>query len=705
MRRRSAGSPSRLAFLATLLALTSANAAEEAGVSTEGEDWETGRTLESVIVTATRIEQSVLDVAEAVSVIGAEDIERRAPELLAEMLRGVPGAFFQQTTPGQGIPIIRGLKGSQVLHLVDGMRLNNAFFRDAPNQYLALVDAYAVERTEVVRGSAPSLYGADAMGGVVQVLTREPRFDSDAWTGEGRLYGAYNSADSSLVGRAEAAAGKGGTALSGGLTWQDHGNRRSGGGEVIRPSGYRSEAADIKFIQDLGERAELLLSAQYVEQPSTPRIDELVPGFGQDTPSSSVYEFMPNRREFLHARYRLDGQSPWFDRFEAHVARQVITDDRLTQDYGADAVTREFNESELDGLTLQFNTPWSGFGGADSELVWGFEYYADEVASSRFRSPMPGSPQIGVQARFPDGSTMDSAAAYVSNHWSWERLSIDAGLRYSRFEIFLPAGAELAATRLEPDDLTGDLHFGYELAPGARLVANMGRGFRPPNVFDLGTLGSRPGNRFNVPNPDLQPETVWSYDLGFKLSSSRWQAELFAWYADYRDKISSRLTGEVTPEGRLVVRSDNLNEASLYGLESGLRYLAGDDFEWYGVVNYTRGDETDPDGSTAPADRIPPLNGRLGLVWRANERLRLEPYLDFASSQDRLSPRDEEDPRIDPQGTAGWGTLNLLLSWQLTEQAHAGLKLQNLGDKNYREHGSGIDAAGRNLGMWFNLLF
>lgn len=705
MRRASAGLASRLALLAILLSLTSATAAEDAGANTGEDAWEAGRTLETVIVTATRIEQSVLDVAAAVSVIGAEDIERLAPELLADMLRGVPGAFVQQTTPGQGIPIIRGLKGSQVLHLVDGMRLNNAFFRDAPNQYLGLVDAYAVERTEVVRGSASSLYGADAMGGVVQVLTREPRFDTDSWSVEGRLYGAYNSADSSLVGRAEAAAGKTGTAISGGVTWQDHGNRRTGGGEVIRPSGYRSEAADLKFSQDLGERAELMLSAQYAEQPSTPRIDELLPGFGRDTPSSSVYEFMPNRREFLHARYRLDADSPWFERFEAHLARQVISDDRLTQDYGADAVTREFNESELDGLTLQFNTPWGGAGGADSELVWGFEYYADEVASSRFRSPFAGAPAVAVQARFPDGSTMDSAAVYASNHWGWERLSVDAGLRYSRFEIFLPAGAETAATRLEPDDLTGDLHFGYELAPGARLVANMGRGFRPPNVFDLGTLGSRPGNRFNVPNPDLQPETVWSYDLGFKLFSSRWQAEAFAWYADYRDKISSRLTGEVTPEGRLVVRSDNLSEASLYGLESGLRYLLSDAVEFYGVVNYTRGDETDPDGSTAPADRIPPLNGRLGLVWQANERLRLEPYLDFASGQDRLSPRDEEDPRINPLGTPGWGTLNLLLGWQLTEQAHAGLKLQNLGDKNYREHGSGIDAAGRNVGLWLNLLF
>jgi outer membrane receptor protein involved in Fe transport len=300
---------------------------------------------------------------------------------------------------------------------------------------------------------------------------------------------------------------------------------------------------------------------------------------------------------------------------------------------------------------------------------------------------------------------MDSMALYASNHWSWDRFAVDAGLRYSRFEIYLPATAEVEAVRLNPTDLTGDLHLAYELAPGMNLMANLGRGFRPPNVFDLGTVGSRPGNRFNVPNPALQPESVWSYDLGFKFSRGRWQAEAFAWYADYRDKISSRPTGEVSPEGRLIVRSDNLNEARLYGFESGLRFLARANLELYAVVNFTRGDETEPDGSNAPADRIPPLNGRLGLAWRPVERWRLEPYIDFAGPQDRLSPRDQEDPRIDPEGSAGWVSLNLLASWQATDTAAVGLKLQNLSDRSYREHGSGIDAAGRNLGAWVSLAF
>jgi len=122
------------------------------------------------------------------------------------------------------------------------------------------------------------------------------------------------------------------------------------------------------------------------------------------------------------------------------------------------------------------------------------------------------------------------------------------------------------------------------------------------------------------------------------------------------------------------------------------------------VVNYTHGKESDDD-VTVPADRIPPLNGRLGLVYQASDRLRFEPYLDFASRQDRLSPRDVADPRINPFGTTGWGTINLLASWQARQNLELGLRLQNLGDKDYREHGSGIDAPGRNLGIWLNVTF
>lgn len=659
-------------------------------------------TLEHVQVTATRTNKRDIDIAAAVTAIDEKAILELAPDVIAEMLRGQPGAFFQQTTPGQGIPIIRGLKGSQVLHLVDSMRLNNAFFRNAPNQYLGLVDSYAASRMEVVRGSQGTLYGADAMGGVLNILTPEPGFDETHWQQETRLYGSYDSVDNGWVLNARTEGGKQGWGFTGGATYQDHSSRTSGSGEKLVPSAYKSKAADLKFVIDSSERSSLMLAAQVMEQPSTPRYDELVPGYGQDEPSSEQYLFKPNRRGFLHARFRYDGQSDWFDQFEAHLARQVITDDRLTQDYGSPVVVTEHNRSTLDGLTLQFNSNFE----SGISLVWGAEYYTDEVDSNRFRQTEGSDSKTEVRGRFPDGSSMDSTAVYFSGEWiSTDRFNLNAGLRYSWFDIKLPAGENHDEVNLQPSHLTGDVHAVYQLNPGLKLVANLGHGFRPPNIFDLAALGPRPGNRFNIVNTDLGPETVWSYDLGLKVESDVLEFEVFAFYLDYSDKITSVFTGDTTEDGRFIVRSENRNQVEIYGLEAGLNWAVMDDFRLFAVFNYTHGEEEDDNDLTFPADRIPPFNGQLGLEYFFNDDWRIEPYFMFAGRQDRLSPRDVRDPRINPLGTSSWATLNIILDWQATTALQLGLRLENLADKAYREHASGIDAAGRNIGLWVNYNF
>ncbi len=658
--------------------------------------------LEHVQVTATRTNKRDIDISAAVTVIEEDMVLKLAPDVIAEMLRGQPGAFFQQTTPGQGIPIIRGLKGSQVLHLVDGMRLNNAFFRNAPNQYLGLVDSYASDRMEVVRGSQGTLYGADAMGGVVNILTPEPDFNEAQWQQETRLYGSYDSVDDGWVLNARTTGGKQGWGFTGGATYQDHSSRTSGTGEKLVPSAYKSKAADLKFVIDSSERTSLMLAAQVMEQPSTPRYDEMVPGFGQQEPSSEQYLFKPNRRSFIHARFRYDGQSNWFDQVEAHLARQVITDDRLTQDYSSPVIVTEHNRSTLDGVTLQFNSNFD----SGISLVWGAEYYTDEVDSRRFRQLEDEDSRTEARSRFPDGSSMDSSAVYFSGEWlNTDKLNLNAGLRYSWFDISLPANENYEDVRLKPSALTGDIHAVYALNPGFKLVANLGHGFRPPNIFDLSALGPRPGNRFNIANTDLDPETVWSYDLGFKAESDSLELEVFAFYLDYSDKITSVFTGDTTEDGRFIVRSENRNQVKIYGLEAGLQWALSDDLRLFAVVNYTHGEESDEMNTSFPADRIPPINGQLGVEYFFNENWRIEPYVMFAGNQDRLSPRDVGDPRINPLGTTGWGTLNVLLDWQATESLQLGLRLENLGDKAYREHASGIDAAGRNIGLWVNYSF
>jgi outer membrane receptor protein involved in Fe transport len=659
-------------------------------------------TLEHVQVTATRSNKRDIDISAAVTAIDEETILKLAPDVIAEVLRGQPGAFFQQTTPGQGIPIIRGLKGSQVLHLVDGMRLNNAFFRNAPNQYLGLVDSFAAERMEVVRGSQGTLYGADAMGGVLNILTPEPDFNDAAWQQESRVYGSYDSVDNGWIFNARTNGGNDAWGFTGGASYQDHSSRKSGNGEKLVPSDYTSKAADLKFVIDTSERSSLMLAAQVMEQPSTPRYDEMVPGYGQDEPSSEQYLFEPNRRGFIHARFRYDGQSEWFDQFEAHLARQTITDDRLTQDFGSPLITTEHNRSTLDGLTMQFNSSFD----SGISLVWGAEYYTDSVDSQRYRQTEESDTKTEVRSRFPDNSSMDSAAVYFSGEWiNTDKFNLNAGLRYSWFDIRLPANDNYENVKLTPSHLTGDIHAVYELNPGLKIVGNLGHGFRPPNIFDLAALGPRPGNRFNIANTDLGPETVWSYDLGIKAESDSLEFEVFAFYLDYSDKITSVFTGDVTEDGRFVVRSENRNNVEIYGLESGLYWAVMEDLRLFAVVNYTHGKEQGDSELSFPADRIPPLNAQLGMEYYFNNGWRIEPYLIFAARQDRLSPRDVGDPRINPMGTESWATLNLLLDWQATDMLQLGLRLENLADRAYREHGSGIDAPGRNIGLWVNFKF
>ncbi len=657
--------------------------------------------LDAMQVTATRDAQLVQDVAPAVTVVGDQELLRENPQVLAEALRGQVGTWFQQTTPGQGTPVVRGLKGSQLLNLVDGMRLNNAFFRSAPNQYLALVDPYATARLEVVRGASPSLYGSDAMGGVIQVLTEEPHLAGTRWAMQSKVHAMGDYADRARVLRLQSEAGRKGLGFIGGVTWQDYGNRKTADG-TVSPTGYDARAADLKLLADIAERSELMLSVQYANQPNTPRIDELVTGFGEDQPSSEIYEFRPNRRLFYHGRYRWVAADGWLEQVEIHLARQVIIDDRRSREFDSDITLREDNKSTLDGLTVQAN--WSP--ASALSVITGAEFYADTIDSRRTATDSATGVGTTVPGRFPDHSTLDSASAYlVADLAVSPRLSFGAGARYSRFDIKLPQALDGANVRLKPDDLTGDVHAAWRWTPTINLVTNLGRGFRAPNIFDLGALGPRPGNRFNVPAEDLNPETVISVDLGLKIDKRRWQAELFVFHLDYDDKITSVSTGETTADGRDIVTSVNANKVRLAGVEAGGRFELSDRLQLYGVLNYTRGKEREPDGSDNPADRVPPLNGKLGLVYTGLPNVRVEPYLLFADDQGRLSPRDEQDPRIDPDGTPGWGTANIDLAWYPNNNLELGLRAENLLDNSYREHGSGIDAPGINLALRANWIF
>jgi outer membrane receptor for ferrienterochelin and colicin len=174
-------------------------------------------------------------------------------------------------------------------------------------------------------------------------------------------------------------------------------------------------------------------------------------------------------------------------------------------------------------------------------------------------------------------------------------------------------------------------------------------------------------------------------------------AELFGFFLHVDDKIEAIPTGETLPDGRMVVRSENVNEVDFAGIESGASWTPAADLEVYGSLNYTWGEEELDDGHTTPGDRVPPVNGQVELWWQPLSRIWLEPFLRLAGKQDRLSDRDKTDPRVNPQGTSSWLTVNTRVGVELNEYVQARLTLENIFDENYREHGSGIDAPGTDI--------
>ena len=640
--------------------------------------------LDEITVLATRRPATVEEVSAAVTTIDGDDV--MSHKLTTDALASQVGVNLQQTTPGQGAVIIRGLKGSAVLHLVDGMRLSNAIFRTAPTPWFALVPASSVKRLEVVRGTPASLYGSEAVGGVVQSVSRLPEFDSDEIGYAGDVYAGFDSAELLKSLRATLDVGTRSLAASFSAEYMETGDRRIGGGERIAPTGYESKALRAVIRGISSDERSWLLDLHYLEQPETPRIDELVPGFGQTEPSSSEFLFAPNQRTFVHFQHDYITASGIDWKIDA--AWQRIVDDRTTRDFGATDRRLEDNSSDLYGVTASAS-------GETDALWWiaGIDIYHDEVRSSRFAQDITDNSITELAPRFPDGSTVGQAGLFGNVQWSVaDRHAVNAGVRYTDVRIDLPDG-----TTITPGRLSGDLGWVYDLSDTWQLVANAGAGFRAPNIADLGTLGSRPGNRFNIPNTSLESEQVTHGDLGLRHRSDSWQFEFQLFSLRYTDRIASVSTGEVTPDGRDIVQSVNAASSSIQGVEAGFSANLTDLVSVSAVLNYTYGEQRIGD-ENEPADRVPPLNGRVVLDYTPGEHWSFETWLVAAAGQDRLSARDVRDPRINPLGTSGWGMLGASANWANADW-QVTLGVDNLFDRQYRVHGSGIDAPGRNVFM------
>jgi outer membrane receptor protein involved in Fe transport len=254
---------------------------------------------------------------------------------------------------------------------------------------------------------------------------------------------------------------------------------------------------------------------------------------------------------------------------------------------------------------------------------------------------------------------------------------------------------------LDFHSLTGNLGIVHRLLPGLFLDANARQGFRAPNLSDLTKLGESKGQTYEVPNPGLKPEGVFSVDFGVKTGMVRLRAEASvysAWISDLIASADALYLGssqiEVNEEIFKVKSKTNTGKAVIRGVELSCSYLIVRGLSVSGTVTGTIGENRTLD---EPVGGIPPVFGRIGIRWAPVEPLSTEWYVRFAGRQNRLSSDDKDDPRIPSGGTPGWMTVNGRILWNRKDRVVLEAALENILDENYREHGSGINGPGRNF--------
>jgi len=323
-------------------------------------------------------------------------------------------------------------------------------------------------------------------------------------------------------------------------------------------------------------------------------------------------------------------------------------------------------------------------------------------------------------SRFPDGSQYLQNGVFghlfYGGHPRW---TVDGGVRFSSTYAYLPMEGMATERGFDPyrqwfSQLTGSVGLSYQLREGLFGVANLGTGFRAPNVADLSEVGIRRSDLYQSANPDLKPEQSVNVDLGFRSTHKRLYTELSAYWIYYFDKIDVQYTGEIVDQfgrrntsGQVPMpgndlfyesQSSNASSMNLLGLESQINLALHDQHRLSFILNHTYGRIRNADGVKDYVDRIPPTNGLLQYeVMLLNDRLRLRPQARFALAKRSLSQEELGDDRISPEGTDGFLNLQVITAFDLHKHLQLRLFADNLTNQVYREHASTLDGMRRNV--------
>jgi hemoglobin/transferrin/lactoferrin receptor protein len=662
------------------------------------------------VVSGSRHEQRQIESPRSISVITREDIRRRNFRNIPDAIGSLAGIMTQYTNYGGGAPIIRGLVGNRILILIDGIRLNNAIFRLGPNQYLNTIDINRVERIEVVRGPGSVLYGSDALGGIINIITRSAASGGDSSEWRGALSARLSSQDRGVVTRAQIEGNLGRWSMTGGVSLKRFGDLRAGGvvGRQLH-TGYDEAGGDLKVNYSFAKDRDLTLSIDHLQQEDVRRTDVLRAG------TDRRFDWNPQLRRMFLAQYKHGRTGPFIDEWQLAFTSQYQHEDINRIAASRPSVLRLQNDRvRTEGVVWQATSNL----GSRHLFTYGIDYYIDRVGSSRNDLNLLNGTRTAEKSTFADGSSSSSLAFFVQDEITLSP-SLTANLR-ARFSQFHLNGTvtDAATGSLTADNifsaLTSGAYLSWRIKPGLFLVGGVGQAFRAPNIDDSTIIGSF-SSGFEVPNAALKPERAMSYEMGLKYQGKRLSGTASTYLSRFRDLIDrapglyqdlpfldSNGNGIRDAREELIFQRLNVGRARILGLElEGQLKLTATWSAWanaswiHGVDLLQR----------TPLTRIPPHKGESGLRWQANRRIYVEPSLFYAWRQTRLSNSDRADPRISRGGTPGFALVAVRFGADLGALGSLTMNFGNLTNRTYRFHGSGIDGPGRGLDLGLSRSF
>ncbi len=662
--------------------------------------------LDKLVVVAYKQARPVQDVVGDVSVISAEQLTETLSQDIAAAIKYEANIHIEDggTRFGTSGINIRGIGDNRVAIEVDG--IPNAKTFDLGSYSFATAsfpEIDLIQNIEILKGPASTLYGSDALGGVVAINTWDPdvllaNHSDDNWTRlrlgyDGKRHGRFATISSAWDFDQQ------GLLLSA--------TQRDGKGVVNENSSLAKDVADWdaqsvfgKWKLDTAAGHSLTLSVLLNQKDQFTQINSFI-GQGrfsrttelraQDEATeqkfSVTYDFMANggladqgRLIVYHAGTEFEQNS-----FENRFSRRGTP---LFQ-------YRQFNfDSMRTGLELNFTKSWATDHTAH-QLIYGLEFTQSDVTESRDATetnlntgsishvvlgenfPLRDFPLTDVQEL---GVFIHDEISLADSRWT-----VIPAIRFDYYDLsptrdslFDHGAGDAEVVSITASDFSPKLGVMYDLNDAVNLYAQYVRGFRAPPYDDV-NIGFNLAlfNYQAIPNPDLRSETSDGFELGVRYSGKQHQFSFNLFHNDYKDLIVSRdLIGLDPVTEALIFQSRNIDDATIYGAELDYQWQLSRQWSTAWSLAWTRGKNNN---SHQPLNHISPPKATGHLQWQSEgQRWQADLYGVFSRAQNRVDDVDEE-LFLSP----GYATFDLMLSYQLSKNSQLNFGLFNLADKKY----------------------